>query len=89
MRGLSQSVQPNSDTFYKDKLKDLAESYKKFNLDFSDVQEDDMESDQNAGATSYNIAKSVLNEGGDTSESCEALERHLEELHYSRGGQQI
>lgn len=60
-------------------MHNLAESYKRLTLDFSDVQEDDSESEKNAGAMSYSMAKSVLNEDtGDSASNFDTYEQHLE-----------
>lgn len=58
-----------TDSFYQEKLNNLAESYKRLNLDFNDIQEDEFESDQ-AATNSYNIARSVIEniELGDSNE---------------------
>lgn len=64
-----QQVTPSTltDSFYQDKLHNLAESYKKLRLDFNDIQEDEFESEY--AATSYNIEKSLgLNEFSDLNE---------------------
>lgn len=46
-----------ADSFYQEKLNNLAESYKKFNLDFNDIQEEEFESQ--FASTSQNIEKSL------------------------------
>ncbi len=39
-----------TDSFYQDKLNNFAESYKKLNLDFTDIQEDEFESEYAAAS---------------------------------------
>jgi hypothetical protein len=53
----------NETSFYKEKLNNLAESYKRLNLDFNDIQEDEFESEN--AATSYKMAESVLDAPND------------------------
>ena len=63
------------ENFYKDRLDDMAESFKKLGQGFY-PEDDNSESDRHAKATSLNIARLVLNEDPNESHGSETLAQH-------------